>query len=128
MKKKDTKEIKKTKLKISDIKKYNSINIEHTLDKIKAHEKEATIITVCIMILIISLLCLIFFTSLARSESFLILSSVFFPQRKIFPLWDTSDSICSLTVSPSELLKHTQTTISVWDLRTSEDLFRSLTS
>ena len=53
----------------------NPINIEHTLDKIKAHEKEATIITVCIMILIISLLCLIFFTSFGNGSKYNIYDS-----------------------------------------------------
>lgn len=70
MKKKDTNDVKKTKLKISDIKKYNSINIEHTLDKIKTHEKEATIITVCIMILVITLLYFIIFASFGNGSKY----------------------------------------------------------
>lgn len=60
----------KKKLKISDIKKYNRIDIGHTIEKIKLHEREMTVITVCIMIIVILLIMLIIGTSFNKIDEY----------------------------------------------------------
>lgn len=70
MKDKKMKKEKKKRLKISDIKRYSRVNIGHTIEKIKMHEKEMTVITAGIMIIIILLIILIIGTSFNKINEY----------------------------------------------------------
>ena len=68
MKKESRNKTKKHKLKISDIKKYSSVDIGHTVEKIKMHEREMTIITVGIMTILILIIGFFTFSSFDKID------------------------------------------------------------